>query len=158
MQFIALDFNPAAVPVGLLFRKQDGGNHRRCVTPGADMSDLPAKAQERIAVHWESLGGDAAWQAIAYPPPAPATAADIKAEAERRILAVLPEWKQRNLTARGIELLLALVKNRGWTAAETAEATAIQADWDKVKAIRARSDDLEQELPADCMANRNWPA
>ena len=64
--------------------------------------------------------------------------AEINAEAQRRILAILPEWKQRNLTVRSVELLRIGPPN--WSPAEQAEADAIQAQWDRIKAIRDASD------------------
>lgn len=67
-----------------------------------------------------------------------------KAEAGRRILAILPDYKQRNLLARGLEL-----HAKGpatWTAAEQAEWAAGDALWTRIKAIRARSDAIEAEI------------
>lgn len=71
--------------------------------------------------------------------------AGVKAEAQRRILEILPEWKQRNLTARAAELAIKGVSN--WTAEETSEYEAGQAVWDRIKAIRAASDALEAQSP-----------
>src|SRR5262245_47101253 len=45
----------------------------------------------------------------------------VKDEARRRILARYPDWKQANMTARGIELVHAQA-GKGWTAEEKAEA------------------------------------
>ena len=73
-----------------------------------------------------------------HPGAIPAT---IKAEARRRIVARLPEWKQANMIARMTELLL--VGPAQWTPAEQAEADALRAAWAWVKAIRAKSDELE---------------
>ena len=157
MRLVSLDIDPNAFPVSLLFLLDDGRNHRRCVTPDDDISALPQKSRDAIKAHWAGMNMTD-WQAIAHPPTPPVTPADIKAEAERRILALLPEWKQRNLTARGVELVLTLVKNKGWTADEAAEAAAIEAQWNKVKAVRARSDELEATLPADFAGNGHWPA
>ena len=85
-------------------------------------------------------------------------AAAVKAEARRRILALYPDWKQANLTARGVELL-----RKGearWTAEELAEADAIHAAWDWVKSVRSASDAIEamSPIPEDFRADRNWPA
>lgn len=74
--------------------------------------------------------------------------AEIKAEARRRILEQYPEWKQANMTARGVELVKAAVA-RPWTAEEQAEADALQAAWDGIKAVRVRSDALEAAVPAE---------
>jgi hypothetical protein len=70
----------------------------------------------------------------------------IKAEAGRRIEALCPDWKQRNLTARAAELALAGTANL--TDAEVAEIAAGQAVWDAIKAIRAASDQLEAGISA----------
>jgi hypothetical protein len=158
MEFLGIDIAPGVFPVSVLELGGDGRDHRRCVTPDDDISGLPSAARNSINDHWTALGGANAWESIIRPPAPPTTLADIKAEAERRILALLPEWKQRNLTARGVELVLALVKNRGWSPEEAAEAAQIQAQWNKVNAIRDRSNDLEQSLPADFAGNQNWPA
>ena len=157
MKLISIETVAGVFPVSLLYRRDDGGNHRLSVTPDDDLSDLPDAAQTDIRAHWAGMDR-AAWEALVRPLPEPVTAADIKGEAERRILALLPDWKQRNLNSRGVELVLALVGNRGWTPEEAAEAATIQAQWDRVKAIRARSDELARMLPGDFAANRNWPA
>ena len=61
----------------------------------------------------------------------------INVEAQRRIIAIAPEWKQRNWIARSVELLR--IGPANWTPAEQAEADAIQAQWDQIKAIRDAS-------------------
>ena len=71
---------------------------------------------------------------------------DVKHEARRRILALCPEWKQANLTARAAELA---IKGPGnWTEAETAEHAAGQAIWDQIKALRAASNAAEAAILA----------
>lgn len=65
----------------------------------------------------------------------------IKAAAGERILALCPEWKQRNLTARAAEL--AAIGSANWTPEQAAEWAAGQALWDAIKAIRAASDAAE---------------
>ena len=83
--------------------------------------------------------------------------APIKAEAMRRILAIVPEWKQRNLTARAAELLL--IGEANWSIEEQAEADDMQAVWDQVCAIRAASDAIEamDPRPPDITADALWP-
>lgn len=85
--------------------------------------------------------------------------AEVKAEAQRRIYAIVPAWKQANLTARTAELLRIRLDAGSWTAQETAEINAINAIWDKAKALRAYSDTLEASILAggspDIMAS--WP-
>lgn len=92
---------------------------------------------------------------------APATVADIKAEAGRRINSAYPEWKQRNITARGTELVRIRL-DRAWTAEEQTEADAVQAVWDWVKSVRAASDAIEVDAStltlSTMRADPRWPA
>lgn len=92
----------------------------------------------------------------------------IKAEARRRILSVLPEWKQMNLIARQSELSRiqaglmrdaqgAALPARALTPEEIAEEIAISAAWAWVTAIRTASDVLEQTMPDDVRADAHWP-
>lgn len=83
---------------------------------------------------------------------------EIKKEASKRILARYPDWKQRNMTARGVELVFTLVK-KGWTKEEEAEAAELQAAWDEIKAVRAASDALEAmpTVPKDFTDAKHWP-
>lgn len=69
----------------------------------------------------------------------------IKQTAAAKILAVLPEYKQSNLTARAAELALAGL-TRSLTFDEQAEITAGQAYWNRIKAIREHSNSLEELL------------
>lgn len=83
--------------------------------------------------------------------------AGIKAEAHRRIVAFVPEWKQRNLLAQAT---LLIEKGRGnWTTTETAAWEAGEAVWAQVEAIRAASDALEEmePLPTDFTDDSYWP-
>lgn len=73
-----------------------------------------------------------------HPGAIPAT---IKAEARRRIVTRLPEWKQANMIARMTELLK--VGADSWTPENQAEVAALEYLWDWVKAVRAKSDELE---------------
>jgi len=84
--------------------------------------------------------------------------AETKAEANRRILAILPEWKQRNYTARAVEKVAAgEVGDDEWNAMHTA--------WQQIKAVRVASDAIEAEINAltdeqagqyDVSANPLW--
>ena len=84
--------------------------------------------------------------------------AETKAEANRRILAILPEWKQRNYTARAVEKVAAgEVGDDEWNAMQTA--------WQQIKAVRVASDAIEAEINAltdeqagqyDVSANPLW--
>lgn len=70
----------------------------------------------------------------------------IKADAHAKIVAVVPEWKQRNLTARATQLLRKGEAN--WTQAERDAWTAGNAIWVQVKAIRDASDVGEAAVDA----------
>jgi hypothetical protein len=86
----------------------------------------------------------------------PATVEGVKAEAYRRIIAIVPEWKQRNLTAQAAQL--AKKGEANWTAEELAAWEAGQVLWDQVAAIRAKSDALEamSPIPVDYKDDRWW--
>ena len=88
----------------------------------------------------------------AAPPP---NADDVRAEAGRRILSRFAGWQQRNMTARGVELLL--IGPANWGTAEQQEAAALQAAWDWIKSVRAASDAMEAAPPADYRNDTHWP-
>ena len=73
----------------------------------------------------------------------------VKTEAGRRIVAIIPEWKQRNLTARAAMLGIKGVSN--WTSSEQDEFDAGLLLWGQVDAIRTRSDVIEIDLAAMTM-------
>lgn len=131
----------------------------------------------RAAGHWlrEENGvfvssDDQAVQAIidAYDPVADhrtAKIAEVKAEAQQRIYAVVPAWKQTNLLAQA-----ALLNDKGrgrWSAQELAAWNAGQALWAQVASIRAASDQIEADIAAmtdwqeinafDVAASARWP-
>lgn len=88
-----------------------------------------------------------------------ATPLEIKAEAQRRILAIAPAWRQSNMIARVLEM----VRDNGanvsaWPIELQQENAAYQAVWDRIKAIRAFSDELEAASPLLVeMAAGDWP-
>jgi hypothetical protein len=85
-----------------------------------------------------------------------ATAEMVKAEAYRRIVAILPEWKQRNLTAQAT--ILAEKGRANWTPEELAAWDAGSALWSQVAAIREASDVIEglDPIPSDYAADQRW--
>lgn len=113
--------------------------------------DTMGNRHRRMISEWEAEGNTIP----AYAAPAP-TAADVKAEAMRRILAICPEWKQRNLTAQAS--ILAEKGRDNWTADELAAWNAGEAIWASIKAIRAASDVIEamDPIPADYAADSRW--
>lgn len=90
-----------------------------------------------------------------YTPP-PIHAQQVKTEAMRRILAILPEWKQRNLTAQAV--VLAAKGAANWTAEEQAAWEAGTALWGRIVAIRTASDVIEamDPIPDDFADDKYW--
>jgi len=89
------------------------------------------------------------------------TAGDVKAEAERRILAIMPEYRQRNTLALFAEAVLKYGADpANWPADLQSANQQAMAVWEAIKAIRSRSDEIEQmtPIPADFAADQNWPA
>ncbi len=86
----------------------------------------------------------------------PGTADEVKAEANRRIIQIVPEWKQRNLLAQAI-----LLNDKGranWTAQESEDWDTALLIWAQVEAIRTRSDAIEamEPIPADLQDDALW--
>jgi hypothetical protein len=86
----------------------------------------------------------------------PVSADAVKIEAYRRIVAICPEWRQRNLTARA-----AILADKGralWSADERAAWDAGRALWDIIDAIRAASDAIEAmtPIPPDYTDDKHW--
>ena len=86
-------------------------------------------------------------------PPPPTTAdkvAEIKAKANEDIIALRPAWKQRNMTAESLMMIVGLLKAKGViTQAEVDAipgATEMLAAWEQVKARCKQSDDEEAAL------------
>lgn len=80
----------------------------------------------------------------------------VKAEANRRIVDIAPEWRQRNMTARGVELLS--IGRDAWTPEQYDEHLKLEAIWEEVKKIRAKSDDIEEmdPIPEDFKDDKYW--
>ena len=81
----------------------------------------------------------------------------VKAEAARRILNLMPEWKQRNALAR----MLALQgMNPGprekWPARASAEYNELLTAWAAVDAIREHSNLIEESIPQDAEGIENF--
>lgn len=72
----------------------------------------------------------------------------IKDKARERILAILPEWKQTNLVARGVQFNRQALTpgSPALTAQELAEIAYMEGEWAKVIAIRQHSDSLEVDV------------
>ena len=95
-----------------------------------------------------------------------ALAAEVKAEAGRRIVDVMPEWKQRNAIAHAVALIRKVQLGGVLTADESASEAGYAAVWSRVSELRAASDRKEAEIAklADLGAaetyavEAGWPA
>jgi hypothetical protein len=93
----------------------------------------------------------------------PSTAA-VRAEAQRRILALVGVAtlsdcliKQLNASMRATELVNKRAVGDGLSPAEEAEATALQVLANAIKAIRASSNAMEANPPEDYATDAHWP-
>ena len=117
--------------------------------------DMSNRHRQMIA-EWEGEGGIIAQ----FVPPAPMIA-EVKAEAARRIEAIMPDYKQRNVMAWGLETMMVYGTDPAdWPAQLRAVNDQAQAAWAAIKAIRVRSDEIEamQPIPADFVADHYWAA
>jgi len=80
----------------------------------------------------------------------------VKDEAYRRIIALCPEWKQRNLTAQAS--ILAEKGRDNWTAEELSAWEVGEAIWSEIATIRSKSDELEamDPIPQDYTEDKWW--
>ncbi|MCA8908060.1 MAG: hypothetical protein KDA49_03450 [Rhodospirillaceae bacterium] len=140
------------IPVKLRETLADGSFRRRVLTPDSSLDGLPDALVDACAAHW-TPDRVAEWRA-ALPDSTPAPLAQakaehlaaIRAEAGRRITAVAPDYRQRNVLARSVELLEAAILRGGFdglTEDEQTEATAARAMWARINPIRQHSDVLE---------------
>lgn len=89
---------------------------------------------------------------------------EITAEAGSRILARLPDYRQRNMLARLHELHDKRLDGAALTTAEQAEVTNFRAAWNRVKQVRQVSNAAEAQVSAATTIEAvnavtpNWPA
>ena len=96
---------------------------------------------------------------IAAHNPDAARAVDVKAEAARRIDLIMPDYKQRNVMAWGLETIMAYGPDPAdWPAELQAVNNQAQAAWAAIKGIRVRSDEIEamDPIPADFRDDGWW--
>ena len=72
---------------------------------------------------------------------------EIKEEAYGRIVSILPEYKQRNYTARSAELLEKKIDGT-ISQSEIDELTVMKAIWGEIKAVRDESNTLDAAVLA----------
>lgn len=68
----------------------------------------------------------------------------IKDAAMRVIISIAPDYKQRNMTARSVEIADAKAQGTA-TPEDLADAEMIAVVWSKIKAVRAKSNELEAQ-------------
>lgn len=120
----------------------------RYLYPDADLSSDVLIVDGAIARWDESLGAQPTTQELAdaeLPAMKAKAVAAIKVEANRRILSAMPDWKQRNLIARSVELTRRESKGTA-TPAEIAELDTLEAAKAGVDAVRSTSDSMEAEV------------
>lgn len=80
----------------------------------------------------------------------------VKIEAQRRILALVPDWKQRNIAARMAEL--SVIGQPNWTVSQASEYQTYVNVWASIDNIRQLSDTLEamSPIPKDYTDDRYW--
>lgn len=86
--------------------------------------------------------------------------APIKAEANRRIEVVMPEYTQRNVLAQGILAVTTYGADpAAWPPELQAVNTDAQAKWAQIVAIRTASNEIEAmtPIPADYTNDQYWP-
>jgi len=131
-----------------------------------DLNGIQAERTSDSVAEYFSPGSDKHRSAVngAYgeispyvpPEPEPITAQQVKDEAYRRIIAICPEWRQRNLTAQAS--ILAEKGRANWTTEELAAWEAGEAIWSEIATIRAKSNELElmDPIPQDYTEDKWW--
>lgn len=81
---------------------------------------------------------------------------EVKVEAYRRILQIAPEWRQRNMIARSVELLS--IGKENWSQEQIDEHNSIELIWSTIKKIRERSNMIEvmDSIPEDFREDKYW--
>ncbi len=118
---------------------------------GAPVEDIQAK---KVVATWpvRKLDVDETNSAVVM------KVAQIKGEAQRRILEIMPAYKQTNWLARKAELDLTYGPDpTDWPADDKNAIASVLEQWEQIKTIRARSNELEAALsaltkPADVLA------
>lgn len=145
----------------------DGGLHVRPVVEGERPTFRPELAQistryaieiDRVVIVHDLIDKTRPDQQLA-----------VKSECRRRIIERFPDWKQANMTARSHELDRIQsgfmrdadgnrLEARDLTETEMAEERAIGQAWAWIKAVRAKSDEIEalDPVPADFDADERW--
>lgn len=71
----------------------------------------------------------------------------IKAEAQRRILEIMPSYQQTNWIAKGLEMCMLYGSDpSGWPEQQQLVASIVLPKWTQIEIIRAKSDEIEQNV------------
>ena len=91
-------------------------------------------------------------------PDAPIRSGSVKGEAGRRILAICPEWKQRNYIATSLTFTDMIQDGETLTAEQETQRSEIKAIWNTIQGIRTKSDEIEamSPIPADFKDDSYW--
>jgi|GEM_PF-3782190 len=109
----------------------------------------PTRLQRQVRVTREIVGDRVVETPVYEKLPNPEAVTQIKIRAREIILDRFPDWKQANMTARAVELVDKKHTNALLSAEEEAEEAELYGAWGWIKAVRARSDDLEAAYAAD---------
>lgn len=116
--------------------------------------DDMSNRHRRMIAEWEAKGNVIA----PYTAPAPTTA-EVKAEANRRIVAIMPEYTQRNVMALALETMQQYGTDPAqWPAPLKAINDATMTKWASIKTIRTKSDQIEamSPIPSDFKNDSYW--
>ena len=99
--------------------------------------------------YYKANAGKVTWNGSEFVPytapfDADACATQIKAIAGQTILAIAPEYKQRNMTALSVEIADAKAQGTA-TEEQIAQSEAIRLVWARIQAVRAKSNELEEQ-------------
>lgn len=145
----------------------DGGLHVRPVIeePRPTFRKELAQLDTRLTIEPERV----VVSHVAVPLTHEGQALAVKTECRRRIIERFPDWKQANMTARSHELDRIQsgfmrdadgnrLEARDLTETEMAEERAIGQAWAWIKAVRAKSDEIEalDPVPDDFDADERW--
>lgn len=116
----------------------------------------PANRHHQLIAEWVAEGNT-------IPPyvAPPSSAVQVKAECQRRILAVMPEYAQRNTLAAGQAAVMQYGADPAdWPPELQARQQAAMQAWAEIERLRARSNEIEamDPIPADLTDDALWAA
>lgn len=121
-----------------------------------------ARFEDGQVIEWQDARPEPDWAALQLQAEEEDRILSIKAEAGRRIIEQLPDFRQRNLIAETVERLIQVITEQFAAAGvplsedQLAHLGEFKPAWDTAKAIRSHSNDLETD-PAATAQDPNWP-